>query len=169
MGFFRLTRIILPTKRLSLRDFIASDVAALRRYQTNPKYLEHYDVQPNAKKIIDAATIWAEEKPRRNYQLAICLKSSDEVIGSIGIRTANYPKGEAELGVEVDPAHWRSGFALESSAEILSFAMSIDIIKLHSITNVTNIRSQALLQKIGFTQDRERGNDAFYSMSLVHK
>jgi hypothetical protein len=49
---------------------------------------------------------WAAEVPRRNYQLAVALRAAPSaVLGSAGLRRADRHAGEAELGLELAPAH----------------------------------------------------------------
>ena len=103
----------------------ADDAKALSEYQSDSSYLEHYATPPDAYAIVASAIEWAREKPRFNYQFTVVLASSNCVVGCAGLRQRDYPSGEAEIGIEVDPTYWRQGFAREALHELVSFGISV--------------------------------------------
>ena len=49
--------MLLATARLTLREFEETDVAALRRYHADPRYLEHYEKRPDTRRIVELAAM----------------------------------------------------------------------------------------------------------------
>ena len=151
---------MLTTKRLVLRDMRAEDASYLAAYQSNPAYLQHYDETANAVEIVQVAMDWALECPRANYQFAVALRSSDSVVGCAGLRQHGYRKGEAELGIEIDPRRWREGLAGEALAALIEFgASTLSLSCYWAVTTSSNESALALIEKFGFTfQARDRNS-----------
>ena len=53
--------MLVATARLTLREFEETDVAALRRYHADPRYLEHYEKHPDTSRIVELARVWEAE------------------------------------------------------------------------------------------------------------
>ena len=142
----------LRTHRLVLRDFRPSDADRMASYQSDPRYLEHYDhtsaVVTDARELVDLFCRWAEESPRTKYQLAITL--DDRVIGTCGIRRSAALDDDAEFGCELDPDYWHSGFAREAGTEMLRFGFAVlGLRRIHARTLPTNGRAIALAKSLG--------------------
>ncbi|HYO74910.1 MAG TPA: GNAT family N-acetyltransferase, partial [Thermoanaerobaculia bacterium] len=144
-------RFQLSSARLLLRDFDDDDAARVFEYQSSPAYLEHYDdavpTRDAVRSLVALFRRWAEELPRRNYQLAITLDSY--LIGTCGIRQ---PAGEtAEFGCELDPRFWRHGYAHEASATLLAFArQELQLERVIARTLPANRAAIRLAETLGF-------------------
>jgi len=137
----------------------AEDAGALAAYHADPAYLANYTEPPEAAAIVASARAWAREKPRRNYQFAVVLKSTDAVIGCAGLRQKGFPNGEAEVGVEIDPGSWRRGFARETLTELIRFgAAALSIETFWAITTPSNEGARALVGRFGFRLHDETAN-----------
>ena len=75
----------IATRRLLLRDFRESDRNAFLGYQADRRYLALYGRETadpaHASELLQTFEQWASEQPRRNYQLAIIERSSEELVG----------------------------------------------------------------------------------------
>ena len=143
---------MLTTERLILREMREDDAKALSKYQSNSSYLAHYATSPDADAIVASAIEWAIEKPRINYQFAVVLAASNSVVGCTGLRQRDYPSGEAEIGIEVNPTYWRRGFAREVLRELISFGVSkLGVTSFWGCTARSNHAAQALVEEFGFT------------------
>jgi len=142
-----------------------SDSKYLQNYQQDERYLEFYMSQPDALVIIQQAINWSEELPRRNYQFVVENKNL-EVIGCAGVRTGDCVPGEAEIGIEFDPEHWRQGYAREALKALIAFAQSIDVKVLHASTNRRNFRAINLMQSESFIEQHVEDNDIVLSRCL---
>ena len=147
----------LNTDRLFLREATESDIASLRAYQSDGRYLEHYEKRPDASSIIQQALGWANESPRENYQYIVELDSS-EVIGCAGLRTKGCESRTGEIGIEIDPNHWGNGFAHEVLEVLIESAKSLELRILRAETNRKNIRAQNLMRSHSFSIVEHKGN-----------
>ena len=148
--------MILKTKRLQLRDPIRTDIAALSQYHQDPRYLEHYDTKSDTTAIVEQAIDWANEAPRRNFQLIA--ETSSNVIGCVGLRTAFCRMGESEVGLEFHPDYWGNGFAQEALLAIIEFACSKNIHTIRAETKPTNLRAIRLMESASFRVQEETMN-----------
>ncbi|MCB0192055.1 MAG: GNAT family N-acetyltransferase [Anaerolineae bacterium] len=148
----------LETDRLLLREYRAEDLAAIYNYQTHPAYLRYApwsqrhkkDVQNFLHNLIE----WQNEQPRIKFQLAIELRSNQELLGSCGLRKTRDTAFEAELGYEIDPHHWGEGYATESVRAILKYGF--DDLQLHRVFAsiiADNLGSRRVVEKLGFTYE----------------
>lgn len=156
----------LYSKRLKLREARLSDVDDLAMYQSDSRYLEHYETVPNAVELIVQFIAWSEETPRANYQFIITLLNSDRAIGSAGLRTQNYIEKTAELGIELDPDYWGERYASEVLACLIEFAKSQELTHLVAVTKQSNTIAQALVVSAGFTLSKTCGLDNIYIKEL---
>jgi len=145
------------TGRLLLREFSTDDAAAFAAYQADPRNLEFYSedqAEPtHARELLRLFVQWAEERPRRNYQLAIAERVMPRtVIGSCGLRTEGLTEGAAEFGIELAPQHWGRGYAAEAARALLAFGF--DELRLHEVLGESvsaNVRVARLMARLGFT------------------
>lgn len=148
----------LVTRRFILRDFEDGDTAAFEGYHNDPRSREFYgseqDNAKHARELIGLFKAWAAEQPRLNYQLAIILRDSPQVlVGCCGLRCANTEAGTAELGIELAPEYWgRYAYAVEVMQALAMFGF--DTLELHTIYGGTvsaNSRIARLVEALGAT------------------
>jgi len=96
---------------------------------------------------------WAAEIPRTNFQFAIVLAANEQVIGCAGLRQSGYPRGEGEIGIEINPEYWRQGFARETVSALIEFGTSRLLLETFwGCTTPANHRAQALIEEFGFAR-----------------
>ena len=156
----------ITTSRLLLRDYAGGDLPALLAYVADPR--SHAFYGPDAgrpdqvRALLATFVAWAAEVPRRNYQLAVALRAApDTVIGSAGLRRAGLPAGEAELGLELAPAHWRRGYAAEAAGALLAHGVgALGLVAVRGETVSANARVAALVRRLGFEPVGDAQRDA---------
>jgi RimJ/RimL family protein N-acetyltransferase len=146
----------IATPRLLLREYEAGDLPALLAYVADPRAREFYgpdDARPDRLRALLATFVaWGAESPRQNYQLALALRAAPErVVGSAGLRRAGAPAGEAELGLELAPAHWGRGYATEAARALLAHGFTaLGLAAVRGVTVSANARVAALVRRLGF-------------------
>ena len=92
MPIHHLGSVVLETKRLLLRPFVATDAPAMFKYASDKettqfmRFPTHRSLQ-DAKDIID---LWVKEYTNKNfYNWAVVCKECGEVVGSIGLLDVN--------------------------------------------------------------------------------
>jgi RimJ/RimL family protein N-acetyltransferase len=159
--------MVIRTNRLLLREYVENDWQAVLAYQQNPKYLKYYQwTERSTEEVREFVAMfldYQQENPRLNLQLALTLKSTDQLIGSCGIRMISRESHEADIGFEVDPDFWGQGYASEAAGAIVRYGF--DELRLHRIWArciADNLSSRRVLEKLGMRQEgRLRENEYF--------
>jgi ribosomal-protein-alanine N-acetyltransferase len=145
----------LITKRFLLREFVEDDLPVFSAYHADPRSLEFYrgEVVPgHAQDLFDAFKAWANEHPRRNYQLAIAKRDDSQLlIGCCGLRGADCEVGKAELGIELAPQYWgRYGYAVEVMRALVEFGFgSLGLKTIYGVTVSVNDRIARVASSFG--------------------
>jgi [ribosomal protein S5]-alanine N-acetyltransferase len=78
----------LETERLILRDFVEDDWQEVLTYQSNPLYLRYNDWTERTPEAAQEFVGWfldhQKQEPRIKFQLAVTLKSNNQLIGNSG-------------------------------------------------------------------------------------
>ena len=111
--------MLLTPERMLLRDFLTHDWHAVFAYQSDPRSVRYapwtYRLQGNVARLVHDFIRWQHEQPRCKFQLAIVLPTTQQLIGSCGIRMATAYAQQVELGYELHPEYWGQGYATEAA------------------------------------------------------
>jgi [ribosomal protein S5]-alanine N-acetyltransferase len=148
----------LETKRLTLRDFLASDWKAVQEYANDLKVVRFMPWGPNTmvqtRAFIRKVREWAHQKPRRKFEFAVILRSENRLIGGCGIRIINPQQREADMGYAFHQAYWGKGYATEASRALIKLGFSK--LKLHRILATCDRQNKAssrVLEKAGMKRE----------------
>src|SRR6185503_18843626 len=115
----------LETGRLILRDFVKDDWQRVLEYQSDPLYLRYNKWTERTSESVQEFVGWfmdqQVEEPRIKYQLAVVLKSNNQLIGNCGVRMDEADDVEANIGYELNPKHWNHGYATEATHAVVDF------------------------------------------------
>ena len=155
------------TERLLLRDFVSEDWPAVYAYQNDPANVHYYpwssrletEVRSSVQRMIDLQN----EQPRRKFQLAITLPGSGRLIGNCGIRRKAENDWEADIGYELDPAHWRNGYATEAARAMVDYGFrELGVHRISARCIAENVGSVGVLEGCGLRlEGRLRENEHF--------
>jgi len=145
---------ILETKRLILRTWtlddapdlfeICGDVEVMRYIGTG----KPYETIEQANEFLRWATAYQEENGFCRW--AILLKENHEIIGSCGFARPHGTE-EIELGYLFARSFWGNGFATEAASGCLKYGFErLKFSETIAITDLENLASQRVLEKIGF-------------------
>jgi ribosomal-protein-alanine N-acetyltransferase len=144
------------TRRLLLRDFLASDRRAFVAYQLDPRYRRLYDLEENeqhANGLFDRFLCWKDEIPRLNFQVGIFEFATGRLRGCAGLRRAEAEEGTAVLGIELAPEYWgRHRLAIEAVSALIEYGFST--LDLHAVIGYSgsgNKRVERLARWFGAT------------------
>ena len=107
-----------------------------------------------------------------DYHFAICRRSDEELVGSIGLRFIGHP-GTGDVGYWVGEPHWNHGYA--SEAVKLVSHLAFEHLDAHALTSwvfLGNDSSRRVLEKAGFRYVRtstrgHQGRDPVPEWSLA--
>ncbi len=144
----------IETERLILRDFVEDDWHAMLAYNSDPLYLRYNDsiewTQERVQELIGWFLDNQEQEPRIKFQLAVVLKSNNQLIGNCGVRMDEVNSVEANIGYELDPKHWNNGYATEAVRTTLDFGFKcFGVHRIWADCIAENTGSVHVLEKLG--------------------
>ncbi len=144
------------TERLLLRRFKAGDeVAMWNSYVTDKEVTEYVTWEPH--KNIDETkalvSMWVDGYSDKCYRWAICLKDSDDVIGSIDIVGAMYNFTTVETGYCLSRAHWGNGYMTEALTAVIDYMFDDGVNRVQAKHVAENMGSGKVMQKAGMTKE----------------
>jgi [ribosomal protein S5]-alanine N-acetyltransferase len=146
----------ITTRRFLIRDFIEGDGRAFLAYHADHRYRAFSgpeEVEPgHAQSLLQTFKLWAGERPRRNYQLAIIQRLEPHaLVGCCGLRGMGCEAGVAVLGIELAPEYWgRYAYAIEVAHALLRFGFDgLGLREIHGFTVTANTRIARLASWFG--------------------
>ncbi|GAB3274593.1 GNAT family N-acetyltransferase [Larkinella harenae] len=147
----------LETARLTLRELTVADQHDLFALRSNPT-LMRFIARPLAKTVADAALLIEnfESASRQNERITwgIAMKTSPQIIGTIGFVKILKEDERAEVGYLLHPDHHGTGLMQEALQVVIDYGFQT--MKLHSIEAVIapeNAASARLLERNGFRKE----------------
>ena len=152
--------VIITTPRLRLRLWKPEDLAPFAAMNADPRVMEFYpDVLTRAESDAVAARI-DEGFARHGFGLwALEIPGVAEFAGFVGL---SVPRFEAaftpcvEVGWRLGAEHWGRGYASEAAKAVLVHGFgTLGLSEIVSFTATQNLRSQAVMQRIGMERRPE--------------
>jgi len=156
-----LPRLVGP--RLDLHPLRPCDARAVFEIFGDPKVAEYWS-SPAMEDLAEAVALIDEVQrcfdARLLFQWGLCLRETDELIGTCTLCKLDHPNRHAELGFALNRKYWGQGLAMEAVALLVDFAFEkLDLHRLEADVDPNNAASLALLEKLGFQREgylRER-------------
>ena len=151
--------IVFETERLYAREFNIDDVDANFAYSGDAENTVFMDWGPESRegieKFIHSCLKSQITDPRLNYDFAVCLKETGELIGAVGLYlTENRLQGE--LGYIFNKRFWGRGFASEAANGMLRFGfLGLDLHRIYAKCDSENTASESVMKRIGMRKEAE--------------
>lgn len=149
--------VILETERLYAREFTPGDAESVFAYAGN---IENSGFLPFSPEPMDEVVKFIERRladqiaeKRIHYEFAICLKDTDEMIGSMGLSLTEDMR-QAELGYIFNMRFWHKGYATEAAFGFLKFGfMGLDLHRIYARCDEENTASRSVMERIGMRRE----------------
>ena len=147
---------ILETERLILRTWTLADAPKLFEICGDADVMKYLGTGKPYEAIEEADEFlrWAENYQTENgfCRWAIVSKENQEIIGSCGFARPHGTE-EIELGYLLAKRYWGKGFATEATEACLRYGFErLKFNEAIAITDLENLASQKVLEKIGFAK-----------------
>lgn len=146
------------TKRLILREFMASDFEDVHEYSSDYENVRHMMFGPNTeeqtKEFLEIQCVEEmTQSPRMHYNMALQVKETGKVIGGISFHM-NWRRDDAMLGVIINRHHTGKGYVTEGMEGILAIAFDqLNMHRIHAVCDVSNIGMQKVFERCGFRNE----------------
>jgi RimJ/RimL family protein N-acetyltransferase len=147
----------LSTDRLVLRSWRESDLQPWAEMNADPAVREHLgDLLTPEQSAASAARFQAWLDERGFGFWAVEVRRTGEFVGFTGLDQVDegMPFSGVEIGWRLARPAWGHGYATEAALASLAFGFnSLALPEILAVTTLTNLRSQAVMRRIGMTRD----------------
>ncbi|WP_433364773.1 GNAT family N-acetyltransferase [Streptosporangium sp. CA-115845] len=146
----------LRTDRLLLRHWRDSDLDPWAAMNADPEVREHFPDLLTREQSAASIARFQDGLDRRGYGWwAVEVLATGEFIGFTGLDPADegMPFTGVEIGWRLTRSAWGHGYATEAALACLDFGFkTLGLPEVVAITTTTNLRSQAVMRRIGMTR-----------------
>ncbi|MEU6328673.1 GNAT family N-acetyltransferase [Streptomyces sp. NPDC047049] len=147
----------LRTERLLLRAWRPSDLAPWSAMNADPEVRRYFpDVLTREQSAASAARFQAALDERGWGWWAVEVRATGEFIGFTGLDPVDedMPFTGVEAGWRLTRSAWGHGYATEAARAALAFGFTtLGLPEILAVTTATNLRSQAVMRRLGMTHD----------------
>jgi RimJ/RimL family protein N-acetyltransferase len=147
--------VALTTDRLTLRTFRAADLPLYAALNADPE-VGQYLGGPASQDYSNEIAAWANEcYATSGLGLLAIERTGDQLfLGMCGLHEQDWYPDDIEIGWRLARAHWGHGYATEAAEAWLDHAFgALDLPRVISIADTDNLRSVAVMQRLGMTFD----------------
>jgi len=173
----------IQTKRLILREFKETDWKSVHSYAVDPLVVHYLTWGPNSeedtKKFIRRTMEYQRSEPRKDFEIAVTLKTEQSLIGSCSISATDLSNQEGVIGYCFHPHFWGQNYATETAMALLEFGFEqFNLHRIFAVCAPENVASMRVLEKIGMQREGylrehkwtgERWRDSFLYAILDHE
>ena len=147
-------KLTLPvrTARLNLREFVATDFAAVHAYSSDPRVTRYLFFGPrdeeSTAEYLEELLASQREQPRTRFELAVEESASGKLIGACDLSLIE--SNAVDLGYMLAAEQWGLGYATEIALALVDAAFfDLRAQRVMSTVDVNNAASIRVLEKIG--------------------
>ena len=149
---------ILETERLVLRRFCATDAQAMfDNWANDPEVTRFLTWQPHQGIDVTRSVLsdWIRAYERSSfYQWAICLRKTDEPIGSISVVNCQKDIGSFEIGYCIGRDWWRRGIMSEALQAVIDYLFAeVGALRVCADHDSRNPNSGQVMRHCGMTYE----------------
>lgn len=150
--------VVLTTPRLVLRTFRRDDLPAYASLNADPEVMRYLGGVPLTREHSDEIAEWAQHCYAEEGLglLAVERKDDGAFLGMCGLHHQQSYPDDVEVGWRLARGHWGRGYATEAATAWLDHAFGpLGLPRVISITDPPNVRSLAVMRRLGMTFDHE--------------
>jgi RimJ/RimL family protein N-acetyltransferase len=155
---------VIPTERLVLRHFRASDAEAFSAYRSLPEVarFQSWDAPYPLDKARTTVAEFASGDPLEPGWFQYAIDLDGVLIGDLGLNL-HENRMQAELGFTLDPAYQRKGYATEAVRGLLDHLFTErNLHRVSAEADARNLPSARLLERVGFRQEGFRPANTWF-------
>lgn len=150
--------VVLRTERLTLRTFTRDDLPAYHALNAEPEVYRWLGGSALTREHSDRIASWANEcwETQRLGLLAVARTSDRQFLGMCGLHHQESAPEEVEIAWRLAAGHWGQGYATEAALAWAAYGFgTLHLPRLISMTDHDNLRSRAVMERLGMTFDHE--------------
>jgi 3-dehydroquinate dehydratase/shikimate dehydrogenase len=148
----------IKTKRLILRPWKEEDSEPFAALNADPRVMEYFPSTLSKEKSDHSISLMSGHIEKCGWGFwAASLIKTDEFIGFIGLEDVHFKAPftpAVEIGWRLAFKHWGKGYATEGAKAALLYGFeTLNLSEIVSFTAVQNMRSRAVMERIGMHHD----------------
>jgi RimJ/RimL family protein N-acetyltransferase len=150
--------VVLTTPRLLLRTFRRNDLPKYAALNADPEVVRYLGGVPLTREHSDEIAEWAQECFAKEGLglLAVERREDAAFLGMCGLHHQQSYPDDVEVGWRLAREHWGRGYATEAATGWLDHAFGpMGLPRVTSITDPPNLRSLAVMRRLGMVFDHE--------------
>jgi RimJ/RimL family protein N-acetyltransferase len=150
--------VVLTTPRLLLRTFRRDDLPLYAELNADPEVVRYLGGVPLTREHSDGIAEWAQECFAKEGLglLAVERREDGAFLGMCGLHHQRSYPDDVEIGWRLAREQWGHGYATEAATGWLDHAFGpLGLPRVISITDPPNVRSLAVMRRLGMTFDHE--------------
>lgn len=138
-----------------LRPLRAPDIAVWASYLNNPAVYEHTSWNhPGIEELNLYLGNESDGQPDSRLRLAVAIKGSDELVGTIGFHSVVPVNKVAELAYDLQPNFWGQGIASTVGKAVVNWAhRHVGMVRVQATILESNLKSIGTIERIGFARE----------------
>ncbi len=146
------------TDRLEFREFAEDDWQAVHDYASDAEVARFMQWGPNTEQdtqeFVRKAIDGSRARPRRRYELAICLRDTGRVIGGGALVVSDPDSRRGWIGYCLNRNYWNQGLGTETARALVAFGFErLDLHRIFATCDSDNNASRRVLEKAGMTRE----------------
>ena len=140
---------------VTLRPIVEADLPVWYAYLSTPAVFEHTSWNLSSPSEL-LPYVWAPEAFTESslLRLAVALRSTGELVGTVGFHTVSPQNRSAELAFDLSPTVQGQGIATHVAQLLVAWAhASVGLLRVQATVLESNTRSAAVLQRCGFIRE----------------
>lgn len=148
---------ILKTKRLTLREIRPSDAARIFEMRASGRVnqfiaRENMALAGHSEMLVERTNLAYENRQAIGW--AGILRENEEIIGTCGFNSIDFPNLRAEIGGELAVEYWGKNIAIEAIAAILDFGLyTMNLHTIEAKVSPENRGAIFVLESMGFVKE----------------
>ncbi|SIQ57330.1 GNAT family N-acetyltransferase [Micromonospora avicenniae] len=147
----------IETERLILRDWRDSDLSPWAAMNADPEVREHLGPLLTPEQAAGSMRSFQEDLDRNGFGFwAVEVRDTGQFVGFAGLDVVDegMPFTGVEAGWRLSRSAWGHGYATEAALAVLRYGFDkVGLTEILAVTTKANLRSQAVMRRIGMTTD----------------
>jgi 3-dehydroquinate dehydratase/shikimate dehydrogenase len=150
----------IKTERLVLRPWQEADLKPFAKLNADPRVMEYFPSIKSFEESLNEYQVILDHFKKHGYGWwAVTEKDKTHFIGFIGLRYLDFPADftpAVEVAWRLAYEYWGKGYATEGAKASIGYGFEIlGLEEIISFTSVPNLRSQAVMERIGMHHNSE--------------
>jgi ribosomal-protein-alanine N-acetyltransferase len=144
----------LRTERLLLRAWLPDDRVPFAALNADPEVMEHFP-GPMSRSASNALLVKVRAHFAAHGYGLWAVEAPEGFVGFTGLQWSDWSgTRELEIGWRLARSAWGKGYATEAATAALAYGLGV-VPRVVSFTALSNVRSQAVMKRIGLVRERE--------------